>query len=203
MIKRIAFLLRIFFITLLLSACHSSMACEAYFNGNKYQCSLGRSGISQDKKEGDGATPVGDFPLREVFYRPDRLAKLETSIPAIAMQEDTAWCDDSASPYYNQQVKLPFTLSHENLWREDHVYDVVVVVGYNDQPVIKEKGSAIFMHIAREGYTPTAGCIAFSEKDLLKILKEAGPGTRIKITANGKVTLYNSKLQLMRRRPMS
>ncbi|MDR3478019.1 MAG: L,D-transpeptidase family protein [Gammaproteobacteria bacterium] len=175
----------------LLSACQKPIVCEAYLNGNKYQCSLGRSGVSSNKKEGDGATPVGDFQVREVFYRPDRLTKLSTAIPVIAMEKNMAWCDDVRSPYYNQQVELPFALSHENLWREDHVYDVVVIVGYNDQPVIKGKGSAIFMHIAREGYTPTAGCIAFSEKDLLKILKEIGPGARVKIEVNGKVTFYN------------
>lgn len=169
-----------------MTGCQASHDCTAYLNGKTYRCSLGAAGVSENKKEGDEKTPVGDFPLRKVFYRPDRLAKheLQTGLPSQAMSQSSAWCDDIHSPFYNQFVKLPFTPSHEALWRDDHVYDIVVVVGYNDHPIIKEKGSAIFLHIAREGYTPTAGCVAFSKNDLLAILKQLGPKAHVTVDEN-------------------
>lgn len=154
---------------------------EAEINGKRYRCALGRAGILTDKKEGDGGTPRGTFPLREVFFRADRLEKPATGLPIRATANNDGWADDSALPDYNTRVTLPYQGSHESLWREDHVYDVIVVVGYNDAPPVPGKGSAIFIHLAREGYTPTAGCIAFSQADLLEILGQLQDGSMIEI----------------------
>ncbi len=172
---------------------HKKQFCEAYVNGRAYACAIGRSGVTPNKTEGDGGTPVGDFPLRKVFYRSDRLApnELQTQIPSVATQPTMGWCDDERSAFYNQQIVLPSAVHHENLWQNDFVYDVVVVVGYNDAPPIKRKGSAIFLHVARKGYTPTAGCIAFAKKDLLEILRYANACARIQILPDGKVYIYN------------
>lgn len=165
--------------------------CEATFNGKHYRCSFGVSGVTTNKQEGDGATPIGDFPIRLVYYRPDRVQGLTSALPLIAMQPETGWCDDPKTSYYNREIREPFEGSHETLWRADNVYDIVAVIGYNDAPIVKGKGSAIFMHIARAGYTPTAGCIALAENDLKEIIKGLSASARIKIDAKGKVTIYN------------
>lgn len=150
------------------------------FGGKEYRCALGKGGVHSDKKEGDGATPIGCFPVRQVFYRPDKFEVApQTDFPIQPLSEDDGWSDDVNLPEYNTKIKLPYNGSHEKLWRDDHLYDVIVVLGYNDAPPIPGKGSAIFMHIAREGYTPTAGCIALSASDLLEILKTADSTTQI------------------------
>ena len=150
------------------------------FNDKQYRCALGKGGILMDKREGDGATPIGCFPIRKVFYRPDKFKNPpETFFPIQALTQDDGWSDDVNLPQYNQPVKLPYHGSHEKLWREDHLYDIIVILGYNDDPPIAGKGSAIFMHVAREEYTPTAGCIALSRKDLLEILRTADAATQV------------------------
>lgn len=147
----------------------------------EYRCALGRGGILDNKKEGDGATPAGSFPLREVYYRADRAIEPETIFPTHAISENDGWCDDPSDSNYNRFVKLPHTARHEKLWREDNIYDVIVVVGYNDDPPIPGKGSAIFIHVARPELTPTDGCIALAEEDLLEILKTVDQETLISI----------------------
>ena len=153
--------------------------------GGEARCALGRSGIiaADAKKEGDGATPLGIWPMRQVFWRADRLPRPETALPADALIPEAGWCDDPESPFYNRPVLLPFAASHEKLWREDHVYDLVVVLGYNDDPVAPGRGSAIFLHIARPDYSPTEGCIACTQDDLLKLLAAAKPGDALEILA--------------------
>jgi L,D-peptidoglycan transpeptidase YkuD (ErfK/YbiS/YcfS/YnhG family) len=146
-----------------------------------YRCSFGKGGIKQDKMEGDGATPRGIFPLREIFYRSDRLKKPKTQLKATPLHPDFGWCDDPTDPMYNQFVPLPYPGRHEILWREDHVYDLILVVGYNDDPIVPYKGSAIFIHLAREDYQPTEGCIALSLPDLLSILAQINPTTKLVI----------------------
>ncbi|MBL8643595.1 MAG: L,D-transpeptidase family protein [Rhodospirillaceae bacterium] len=146
-----------------------------------YPCALGRSGVSAEKKEGDGATPVGTFALRRVFFRADRLQRPKTHLPMTAANPHDGWCDAPYSASYNQIVRMPFPDSAENLWRDDAVYDVVVVIGYNDAPVIPGKGSAIFMHVARPGYAPTEGCVALQLEDLLKVLEHLTPTSTITI----------------------
>jgi len=141
------------------------------WNGQTYPCAIGKGGIVQDKKEGDGATPVGRFPLKQVYYRPDRLKQPETILQTQAISSTDGWCDDPEHVAYNKPIKLPFKASHEELWRDDHIYDVIVVLGHNDNPPIPGKGSAIFFHIARNGFTGTEGCVAVALTDMLHILK--------------------------------
>jgi L,D-peptidoglycan transpeptidase YkuD (ErfK/YbiS/YcfS/YnhG family) len=157
---------------------------QAIFAGQSYSCSLGRAGVRQDKREGDGATPAGEFALREVLYRPDKLGRPPaTALPCRALSPDDGWCDDPRDQQYNRPVKLPYPASHEKMWREDDLYDLVVVVGYNDQPVVPGRGSAIFLHLARPGYAPTAGCVALAKEDMLRLLERLGPVTRVVIQA--------------------
>lgn len=137
-----------------------------------------------DKREGDGASPLGRWPVRRVFFRPDRGAAPETDLPAIALRPTDGWCDDAGAPdYYNRLVTLPCRVSHERLWREDGLYDLFVELGYNDDPPEPGKGSAIFLHIARAGYLPTEGCVALAEADLRAVLGRLGTGSVIEIRA--------------------
>ncbi|MDR3581900.1 MAG: L,D-transpeptidase family protein [Candidatus Pacebacteria bacterium] len=140
------------------------------WQGREYQCSLGAGGIIKHKMEGDRATPAGCFPLRYIWHRADRIPKIETELPLKALGPNNAWCDDPNDSSYNQPVELPYRASTEHLWRDDNIYDVIVVLGYNDNPVIPGKGSAIFMHVARKNYSPTDGCVALALDDLLEIL---------------------------------
>ncbi len=135
------------------------------------------------KREGDGATPVGAWPLREVFYRPDRVARPRTRLPVTPLRRDDGWCDDPADRNYNRRVRLPYPAGHERLWREDHLYDLVVVLGYNDRPRACGKGSAIFMHLATRGFGPTEGCIALRETDLRRLLAAARSRTLVSVSA--------------------
>lgn len=145
------------------------------------RCALGRGGIRADKREGDGATPAGLLPLRYVLYRPDRGGPPATRLPVRPIALDDGWCDDPARPEYNRPVKRPFAGRHEILWRDDDLYDLVVVLGWNDAPAIPEKGSAIFMHVAKAGYAPTEGCVALARGDLLRLLADCEIGDRLKV----------------------
>jgi L,D-peptidoglycan transpeptidase YkuD (ErfK/YbiS/YcfS/YnhG family) len=155
-----------------------------YWQNKTCQCALGRGGIISTKTEGDGGTPVGRFPLRQVLFRPDRLTPPKTRLPIQALAHQSGWCDDPNSTAYNSLVKLPFSNRHEILWREDFIYDVIVVLGYNDNPVVPGKGSAIFLHVAKPGYSPTEGCVALSLEDLLYVLKSATPETQLVVSAD-------------------
>ena len=152
---------------------------EVEWQGQRFKCAVGRSGIKADKREGDGATPTGCFHFETVYYRPDRLAEPVTRLPVMAIQPDDGWCDDPKDPLYNQPVKLPYAASHEQLWREDHLYDLLIITSHNQNPIIPDMGSAIFIHLARlvdQGeYAPTAGCLALSLSDLQLILSTATP----------------------------
>ena len=149
------------------------------YPGGTFRCALGRTGIRADKREGDGATPVGCFTLRRVLYRPDRMTPPETKLPVSPIDPIDGWCDDPADPAYNQPVHLPHPASHEEMWRADGLYDVVVVIGHNDDPIIPGMGSAVFMHVAKPDYEPTAGCVALALPDLLALLKDCAPGDRL------------------------
>ena len=151
-----------------------------FFDGKEYKCVIGKNGVSVDKKEGDGATPIGCFPIRRVFYRADKVEKPVSPFETIVLTRDDGWCDGINDLKYNQLIKLPYPASHENLWREeDDLYDIIVDLGYNDNPPVPGKGSAIFMHIARSTFTPTAGCIALSLSDLMEILKNCDLDTLV------------------------
>jgi L,D-peptidoglycan transpeptidase YkuD (ErfK/YbiS/YcfS/YnhG family) len=147
----------------------------------RWRCALGAGGVREDKVEGDAATPAGEYPLRHIYFRNDRLVLPKVRLPARPIGERDGWCDDPHSPAYNRLIHLPSSFSHEKMWREDGLYDLVVVVGYNDDPPEGEWGSAIFLHIAREDMAPTRGCIAFARGDLLELVQLIGPGTRINV----------------------
>lgn len=146
-----------------------------------WPCALGRTGTTIAKTEGDGATPEGEFPLRLAFYRPDRLRRPATRLRLKALTPRDGWCDDPQSPSYNRWIALPAKDRHERLWREDGLYDLVAVIGWNDEPPEPEGGSAIFLHVATPDYSPTAGCVAVARDDLLEILAQCHRGTRIRI----------------------
>jgi L,D-peptidoglycan transpeptidase YkuD (ErfK/YbiS/YcfS/YnhG family) len=139
-------------------------------DGARHRCALGRGGIRAHKIEGDGATPVGRFPLRRVHYRPDRLDPPVTALSLRAIAPSDGWCDDPADEAYNRLVAVPYAASAERLWREDHLYDLVVELGYNDDPVVPGKGSAIFLHLIRPDWGPTDGCVAVEQTVLAALL---------------------------------
>jgi L,D-peptidoglycan transpeptidase YkuD (ErfK/YbiS/YcfS/YnhG family) len=147
------------------------------------RCALGKNGVTHTKQEGDGKTPLGTFPLRALYYRPDRMtlppALAFTTIP---ITPSMGWCDDPAHPAYNLPVALPFAASHETLWREDHRYDIIIPLGYNDAPPVAGMGSAIFFHIAAEDYAGTEGCVAISLNDMERLLPQLTPTTIMIIT---------------------
>jgi len=133
-------------------------------------CAIGRSGIRHSKREGDGATPVGRWPLLFGFYRADHLPRLAAHTQLDAIRQDLGWCDEPASPLYNRPVRLPFAPSHEEMWRDDGLYDLVIVLGQNLKVRRKGGGSAIFLHCARPDFSPTAGCVALRREDFRRLL---------------------------------
>ena len=147
----------------------------------KFRCALGKAGIKKKKKEGDNITPEGTFKIIKVYYRPDKIKNFVTSIKKKKIKKNIGWCDDPVSNSYNKEIKLPSRFSHEKLYRKDNIYDLILVLNYNTNPIIKNKGSAIFIHIAKKNYEPTAGCVALKKKDLVEILKNIKKNTKIKI----------------------
>jgi len=145
----------------------------------RVRCALGRGGVNAAKREGDGATPAGAMPLRYLFYRPDREAQPVTRLPTRALAPEDGWCDDPASPEYNRHIRRPFAARHEVLWRDDGLYDLMVVLGWNDAPPVPRRGSAIFLHVAGENYSPTEGCVALARLDLLRLLADCAQGDRL------------------------
>jgi len=148
-----------------------------------YRCALGKAGLRFEKREGDSATPIGRFPLRRLFYRADRLAAPITRLPLRAITPQDGWCDDPAHEDYNRLISLPHPARHETLWREDGLYDLLVVLGHNDSPPIAGEGSAIFLHLARPDYSGTEGCVALALPDLLAVLADLGPEDRLIVSA--------------------
>jgi L,D-peptidoglycan transpeptidase YkuD (ErfK/YbiS/YcfS/YnhG family) len=148
-----------------------------------FRAATGLGGIGIKRAEGDGITPVGVFPVRHVLYRADRISPPPTGLMLKAIALDDGWCDAPEDPAYNRPVKRPYHASSEALWRDDALYDLVVVLGYNDAPVVPGAGSAIFLHVARTDYGPTQGCIALARDDLLKAVSLLGPGATIAIRA--------------------
>lgn len=151
--------------------------------GRSFRCAVGRGGVSSAKREGDGATPIGTWPVRRLLYRPDRGLRPVTTLQTSALRPEDGWCDAPTDPNYNRMVRHPYPASAEHLWRRDSIYDLIVVIGYNDAPVVPGKGSAIFLHIARPDYSPTAGCVAFSRRDLVTILGLLSPASRLVVSA--------------------
>ena len=151
----------------------------ASWGGLSLRCAVGRGGIRHEKREGDGATPVGAWPMRRLLFRADRVGEPATRLPKQAIAPSDGWCDAPEDPRYNLPVSLPYPASAEALWREDRVYDLIVPLGYNDAPVVPGMGSAIFLHLARPDYAPTEGCVALAAPDLVRVLAEADTGSSI------------------------
>jgi L,D-peptidoglycan transpeptidase YkuD (ErfK/YbiS/YcfS/YnhG family) len=151
------------------------------YGGLSFPCALGRSGRLAAKREGDGATPLGAFALRQAFYRPDRLLRPRTRLPMSPIAPSDGWCDAPQDRNYNRPVQHPYPASAEQMWRSDGLYDVVVVMDYNQRPRIAGRGSAVFMHVAGPGLKPTEGCIALARPHLLRLLQAVRPGTLVSI----------------------
>ncbi len=149
-----------------------------------WRCAIGRGGVRRDKREGDGATPVGTWPLRRVLYRPDRGDPPETALSVAPLAPEDGWCDDPAHADYNRPVTLPHPARHERLWRDDRLYDFVVVLGHNDDPVVPGAGSAVFLHVAQDDYAPTEGCVALAAADLRALLRQARSDSRLRVEAD-------------------
>jgi L,D-peptidoglycan transpeptidase YkuD (ErfK/YbiS/YcfS/YnhG family) len=144
-------------------------------------CALGRSGTAHDKREGDGASPVGRFRVLQALYRADRLPRPRTLLPLWAIRPQDGWCDDAGDRRYNRPIRLPDAARHERLWREDGLYDVVLDLAYNRGPIRPGRGSAIFLHCAKPGFGPTEGCVAIDARAARQLLQRIGPKTRIEI----------------------
>ena len=151
------------------------------YNQYKVKCAVGKRGISQKKREGDLITPVGRYRIKYVLYRKDRIKKIQTQLRKIIIRKNMGWCDDSRSKNYNKLINLPFNYSYEKLFKKENIYDIILVLDYNMRPVKKNKGSAIFIHIAKKNYKKTQGCIAIKKTELLKILKKIDINTKVKI----------------------
>ena len=147
----------------------------------KFRCALGKAGIKKKTIEGDNITPKGIFKIVKIYYRPDKIKKIKTSIKKIKIRKNMGWCDDPNSRFYNKLINLPTKYSHERLYRNDNLYDLIVVLSYNTNPIIKNKGSAIFLHIAKNSYRKTKGCIALKKNHLIKIISKIKKNTKIKI----------------------
>ncbi len=152
------------------------------YNGYKIKCSVGKSGITNIKKEGDLATPRGNFKLGLLYYRKDRIRLPKCKLKKKILKKNMGWCDDPKSKKYNKEIKFPFKYSAERLYRQDNIYDGLINIKYNINPIIKNKGSAIFLHMTNKKYRPTKGCIAISKKNFLKLLPLISSNTKILIS---------------------
>ena len=150
-----------------------------YFKEYKIKCSIGKRGITSKKREGDDKTPSGEFTLKSIFYRKDRIKKIKSKLNKIVIKNNMGWCDDPNSKYYNKKIKFPFSFSAEKLWLKDTIYDLIIVINYNLKPVIKNKGSAIFIHISKKNYKPTKGCIAITKSNLIILISKINKRTKI------------------------
>ena len=166
-----------------MNICVNTTSGRVFWDQQSYKCALGKGGAlrAADKREGDGATPLGIWPIRRVFYRPDRLSLPVCNFLVQELKQDDGWCDDPKDAAYNRPVTLPYPASHERLWREDHVYDLIVELGHNDDPVVPNFGSAVFMHVAKPDFAPTEGCVALRLEDLLDLLARVPAETRLDI----------------------
>jgi L,D-peptidoglycan transpeptidase YkuD (ErfK/YbiS/YcfS/YnhG family) len=160
-------------------------AADGWFNlgDRKARCALGKDGVlpAVDKREGDGASPAGVWPIRRVLYRPDKGPAPATALPVQPIAPDDGWCDAPDDRDYNRPIKLPHSASFERMWRDDGLYDLVVVLGHNDDPPAPQKGSCIFLHLARPDFAPTEGCVALTRADLEAFLALAKPGDTVEI----------------------
>ena len=146
------------------------------------KCAIGKKGIGYKRKEGDLLTPTGQFKIKYILYRKDRV-KISTKLKKKIIKKNMGWCDDPKSNQYNKLVKLPFAYNHEKLFKKENIYDIILVLNYNMNPVKKNKGSAIFIHVARNNFKKTEGCVAIKKINLIKLIKKINPYTKIIISA--------------------
>ena len=146
-----------------------------------YKCAIGKNGITNNKIEGDKCTPSGIYSIEKIYYREDRLSMPKLDFQSIPINKNSGWCDDIRSTYYNKFIKFPFSYSAEFLYREDDIYNIICIISYNINPIIKNKGSAIFLHVANSNYSGTAGCLALKQDDLIELLQNIDLDTRINI----------------------
>ena len=151
------------------------------YNKLKVKCAIGKKGIDIKKKEGDLITPTGQFKIKYILYRKERV-KISTKLKKIIIKKNMGWCNDPKSSDYNKLVKLPFDYNHERLFKKDNIYDIILVLNYNMSPVKKNKGSAIFIHIAKKDFKKTEGCVAIRKPSLIKLVKEMNSNTKVKIS---------------------
>jgi len=147
----------------------------------RFRCALGKAGIGKKKKEGDNITPKGLYKIVKIYYRKDRIKKISSKFELIKITKNIGWCDDPNSEKYNQIINLPTKYSYEKLYRKDNIYNLILVLNYNMNPVVKNKGSAIFVHIAKKEYQPTQGCIALKKNNLIKLISKINKNIKIKI----------------------
>lgn len=140
-------------------------------NNYKVKCAIGKRGIGIKKKEGDYITPKGKFKIKYILYRKDRILNFKTKVKTVIIKKNMGWCNDPKSKKYNKFIRFPFKFSAEKIYRTDNIYDIILVLNFNTNPVLKKKGSAIFIHIAKKNYKNTEGCVAVSKRDLRKIIK--------------------------------
>ena len=147
----------------------------------KVKCAIGKRGIGLKKKEGDFITPIGQYNIKYILFRKDRIKEIQSKLKKTPIQKNMGWCDDPKSKNYNKLVKLPFKYKYEKLYKKENIYDIILVLNFNMSPIKKNKGSAIFIHVAKKNYKKTEGCIALKKNHLLQIIKELKYTTKIKI----------------------
>ena len=151
------------------------------FKNYKAKCAIGKRGIGIKRKEGDLITPKGKYSIKYILYRKDRIKKIQSKLKKIPITKSIGWCDDPKSKDYNKLIKLPTNYNYEKLYRKENIYDLVLVLNFNMKPIIKKKGSAIFIHIAKRNYKRTEGCVAINKIKLLKIIKKLKNNTKVLI----------------------
>ena len=152
-----------------------------YINNYKVKCAVGKRGITSKKIEGDNKTPAGIYKFKSIYYRKDRIPKINSKIKKIIIKKDMGWCDDTKSKFYNKLIKFPFKGRAEKLWLNKNIYDIIIVINYNMNPIINNKGSAVFLHLSTKNYAPTKGCIAISKKNMHFIIGKISNKTNIEI----------------------
>ena len=151
------------------------------YNKFKVKCAIGKKGIGNKRKEGDLITPKGQFKIKYILYRKDRV-KISTILNKKVLKKNMGWCDDPRSSHYNKLIKLPFAHNHEKLFKRENIYDIILVLNYNMNPVKKNKGSAIFIHVAKNNFKKTEGCVAIKKPSLIKLIKKINQNTKVKIS---------------------
>ena len=156
---------------------------ELHFQNKTYNCAIGKNGIKKRKLEGDGCTPEGTFSFGPLYYRSDRIKRLKTYFDAIPIEKNMFWSDDPLSEHYNKLIRFKDS-SYESLYKVNHTYDIILVINYNISPIIKGKGSAIFLHLAKKDFSPTSGCIALKKECFFEILVNLDIKDTIKIVSD-------------------